>query len=235
MKKGTLFLIPATLGESTINIISQEIKDVVQQIDLFIVENEKSARRYLRSIGYKKEFTENSLVLMDKNTPDSTQKIVFDKILNGNDVGLISDAGMPCIADPGSFWVKEAHQLNINVKPLSGPSSILLALIASGFNGQQFRFNGYIPIKSSDRIESIKKMEATAVSKNETQIFIETPYRNNSLFEDILKTCSTKTLLCIAADLTMPTEFIKTQAISEWKKNKPELHHKPTVFLIYSK
>lgn len=235
MKKGTLFLIPATLGEEGINVISQEVKDVVQHVDLFIVENEKSARRYLRSIGYKKEFSENSLVLMDKNFPEKTDKYVFEYLLNGNDVGLISEAGMPCIADPGNYWVREAHRLNIKVKPITGPSSIILALVASGFNGQQFRFNGYLPIKSSDRINALKKMEEVSISKNETQIFIETPYRNNSMLDDILKTCSSKTLLCIAAELTQPNEFIKTLSIAEWKKNKPDLHHKPTVFLIYSK
>ncbi|GDX52198.1 S-adenosylmethionine-dependent methyltransferase [Bacteroidota bacterium] len=235
MKKGTLFLIPATLGEEGINVISQEVKDVVQHVDLFIVENEKSARRYLRSIGYKKEFSENSLVLMDKNFPEKTDKYVFEYLLNGNDVGLISEAGMPCIADPGNYWVREAHRLNIKVKPITGPSSIILAIVASGFNGQQFRFNGYLPIKSSDRINALKKMEEVSISKNETQIFIETPYRNNSMLDDILKTCSSKILLCIAAELTQPNEFIKTLSIAEWKKNKPDLHHKPTVFLIYSK
>lgn len=235
MKKGTLFLIPATLGEKDINVISQEIKDVVQQIDLFIVENEKSARRYLRSIGYKKEFSENSLVLMDKNSPDNINKNVFDYLLNGKDIGLISDAGLPCIADPGNYWVKKAHQLNIKVKPLSGPSSIILALIASGFNGQQFRFHGYLPIKSSERISVLKKMEEVSATTNETQIFIETPYRNNSMLDDILKNCSSKTQLCVASDITQATEFIKTHSLAEWKKNKPDLHHKPTVFLIYSK
>ena len=235
MTKGTLFLIPATLGEEGINVISQEVKDLVQQIDLFIVENEKSARRYLRSIGYKKEFSENSLVLMDKNSPDKIDNKIFDYLLNGKDVGLISEAGMPCIADPGNFWVREAHQLTIKVKPINGPSSIMLALIASGFNGQQFRFNGYLPIKSPERISALKRMEEVSASKNETQIYIETPYRNNSMLDDILKICSPKTLLCIAVELTLPSEFIKTLSIAEWKKNKPDLHHKPTVFLIYSK
>ena len=235
MKKGTFFLIPATLGEEGINVISQEVKDIVQQIDLFIVENEKSARRFLRSIGYKKEFSENSLVLMDKNYPDKTDRRVFDYLLNGNDVGLISEAGLPCIADPGNFWVREAHLLNIKVKPLTGPSSIILALIASGFNGQQFRFNGCLPIKSSERIIALKKMEEVSASKNETQIFIETPYRNNAMMDDIIKSCSSKTLLCIACELTLQAEFIKTLSIADWKKNKPDLHHKPTVFLIYSK
>ena len=172
---------------------------------------------------------------MNKNFLEKTDHRVFDYLLNGNDVGLISEAGMPCIADPGNYWVKEAHQQNIKVKPLTGPSSILLALIASGFNGQQFRFNGYLPIKSSEKINALKKIEEISASKNETQLFIETPYRNNAMLDDILKTCSSKTLLCIASELTLPTEFVKTLSIAEWKKNKPDLHHKPTVFLIYSK
>ncbi len=235
MEKGTLFLIPATLGEEGLSIISQEVKDIVQQIDLFIVENEKSARRYLRSIGYKKEFSEGSLILMDKNYPDKIDKSVFDYLGEGKDVGLLSEAGLPCIADPGNYWVQHAHNYNVKVKPLTGSSAIILALIASGFNGQQFRFNGYLPIKSSERISTLKKMEEISVSKNETQIFIETPYRNNVLLDDILRSCSSKTQLCIASELTLPAEFIKTLSIADWKNNKPELHHKPTVFLIYSK
>ena len=235
MKKGTLFLIPAPLGETGINIISEEVKSIVQQIELFIVENEKSARRYLRNIGYKKEFTETSLVLMDKNNPEKTEQKVFEFLLNGNDVGLISEAGMPCIADPGNYWVKEAHQQKIKVKPLTGPSSILLALIASGFNGQQFSFHGYLPINSSERIKAIKKLEEVSALKNETQIFIETPYRNNALLDDILKNCKTVTLLCIASNITLADEFIRSASIENWKKSKPDLHHKPTVFLLYAK
>ncbi len=235
MKKGTLFLIPAPLGETGLNIISEEVKNAIQQIDLFIVENEKTARRYLRSIGYKKEFSESSLVLMDKNNPEKTERSVFDYLLSGKDVGLISEAGMPCIADPGNFWVKEAHQQKIKVKPLTGPSSILLALIASGFNGQQFCFNGYLPVNSADRIKSLKKLEEISSSKNQTQIFIETPYRNNVLLDDILKSCNSSTQLCIACNITLADEFIQSATIEYWKKLKPDLHHKPTVFLIYAK
>lgn len=235
MKKGILFLIPAPLGETGINIISEEVKAAVQLLDLFIVENEKSARRYLRSIGYKKEFTDSSLVLMDKNNPEKIEQKVFDYLLAGKDVGLISEAGMPCIADPGNYWVKEAHQLKIKVKPLTGPSSILLALIASGFNGQNFCFNGYLPVNSSDRIKALKKLEEISSAKNQTQLFIETPYRNNSLLDDILKSCSSSTQLCIACNITLENEMIQSATISNWKKTKPDLHHKPTVFLIYAK
>ncbi len=235
MKKGFLYLIPSAIGLDGTQAISEEVKNIVQQLTLFIVENEKSARRYLRSIGYKKEFLESTLILMDKNFPENLSSKAFDFLKEGIDVGLISEAGMPCIADPGNFWVKEAHRLDIKVKPLTGPSSILLSLIGSGLNGQQFCFNGYLPVNSSERIIKIKKMESLSASRKETQIFIETPYRNNALLDELLKTCSSKTLLCIASELTLPSEFIKTNFISDWKKNKPDLHHKPTVFLIYSK
>ena len=233
MKKGLLCLIPAPLGDDGFNVISEEIKNRACSIEYFVVEDVRTARRFLRACGNKNEFSDGNFFLMDKKNPVVIDKKVFELLNKGTDVGLLSEAGLPCLADPGNHWVREAHRLGITVKPMSGPSSIFLALIASGFNGQQFRFCGYLPVKSSDRIIALKKLESISRANNETQIFIETPYRNNQMMDDILKSLSPTTQLCIAADLTLHNEFVRSQKISEWKKSNLDLHHRPTVFLIY--
>ena len=234
MNQGKLYLIPSALGEQGLASITEEVKRVVQNIDIFIAEEKKSARRFLRSVGLQLEFSESNMISINKNKPDEVDESLLKKTLEGKNIGLLSEAGLPCIADPGNYWVKKAHKLGIEVQPLCGPSSIILALIASGFNGQQFRFIGYLPMKSYERNSFIKDLEKISSFKNETQIFIETPYRNNVLLEELLSTCSPQTMLCIASCITLPNEKIKTKKISEWKISKPDLHHKPTVFLLYA-
>ena len=229
MKHGKLYLIPSFLGENNTAIIPQQVMDAVQLLDEFIVEDARTARRYLRAIGYTKNFdTEVVMRELDKHAAQQNCELLFENILKGKSCGVISEAGNPCIADPGNELVAFAHKKNIEVIPLVGPSSILLALIASGFNGQNFSFNGYLPIKEPERTRAIKKMEGASG----TQIFMETPFRNQKLLEEVLKTCSDETNLCIACDLTLPTQYIRTQKILEWKKAVPEINKRYCIFLM---
>jgi 16S rRNA (cytidine1402-2'-O)-methyltransferase len=197
----------------------------------FIVENAKTARRYLRAIGYKKNFdTEVTIRELDKHADHQNCEALLQNVFKGIDCGLISEAGNPCIADPGNEIVAYAHQRNIKVVPLVGPSSILLALISSGFNGQQFCFNGYIPIQNPERSKKIRNMES--LCRGTTQIFMETPFRNQNMFDEILKTCQDDTMLCIACDLTLSTQFIKSQSVKAWKKTDVQLQKRYCIFLL---
>lgn len=233
--KGTLYLIPTTLGDTgeTADVIPIKINQLINTIDEYIVENEKSARHYLKKLGIKKPLQEIILHPLNQHTNQHEISTYLTNILQGKNIGIISEAGCPGVADPGAEVVKLAHERNITVIPLVGPSSILLALMASGFNGQSFTFNGYLPKERNERIKKIKELELTIQKKNQTQLFIETPYRNQHLLNDILETCSTQTKLCIACDITLPTEFIKTKTISAWKKQIPDITKRPTIFLIY--
>ncbi|GAA4101600.1 SAM-dependent methyltransferase [Mucilaginibacter panaciglaebae] len=206
--------------------------DTINHIKEYIVENEKTARRFLKEAGLKTPQSE--LVIHDygKHNRNSSLKPFFMGLQTGKDVGLMSEAGCPGIADPGADIVAEAHRRNIRVVPLAGPSSILLALMASGFNGQGFAFQGYLPIDKADRSRKIKELENLSDRLNQTQIFIETPFRNNPLLEEILKSGSPKTKLCIACNLTAADEFVQTKTIAEWQKQVPDLHKKPTIFLL---
>lgn len=230
--QGVLYLIPCSLSEDATEVIPEYVKTQARQMDFFIVESKRTARRFLRSIGYKENFDEAVMIEMDKHTPENINETFLTRLIAGENAGLISEAGLPALADPGNVYVRLAHENNITVKPLTGPSAVTLALIASGMNGQQFRFHGYIPVRKEERTKKIMEMEKGALKENETQIFIETPYRNQSLLQDILSTCHYQTLLCIAADITAPSEFIKTKTIAEWKKNIPDINKKPVVFLI---
>ncbi len=229
MKAGKLYLIPCFVGEDNPAIIPQQVLDAVQLLNEFIVEDARTARRYLRAIGYKKNFDTDVIIReLDKHAAQQNCEALFENILRGKDCGIISEAGNPCIADPGNELVAYAHKKNIEVVPLVGPSSILLALIASGFNGQNFSFNGYLPIKEPERSRAIKRMESADI----TQIFMETPFRNQKLLDEMLGVCNPETNLCIACDLTLPKQFISTKKIAEWKKNKPEINKRYCVFLI---
>ena len=237
MPQGKLYLIPSFLGENNTAIIPQQVTDAVQLLDEFIVEDARTARRYLRAIGYKKNFdTEVVMRELDKHAAQQNCELLFENILKGKSCGVISEAGNPCIADPGNELVAFAHKKNVAVIPLVGPSSILLALIASGFNGQNFSFNGYLPIKEPERTRAIKKMETAVGSPlgagGCTQIFMETPFRNQKLLDEVLKTCSDETNLCIACDLTLPTQYIRTQKILDWKKVVPEINKRYCIFLM---
>ena len=233
-KKGKLYLIPTTLGEiDPIATIPAQVYSVINDIDEYLVENEKWARQYLKKLGIKKPLQEIILHPLNKHTDNTMLSLSMKCLSEGKNLGIISEAGCPGIADPGADAVKIAHQNNIEVVPLVGPSSILLALMASGFSGQSFAFHGYLPIERSERVKKIKDLEKLAVTQHQTQLFIETPFRNNHMMEDLLKHCQPQTLLCVAVDITLPTEMIKTKAVVEWKKNIPELHKRPAIFLLY--
>lgn len=228
---GKIILIPSLLGGDDAGIISDCVKTTVHPLTEFIVENAKSARRYLRAIGYKKNFdTEVTMRELDKHAGHQNCESLLHNVFKGVDCGLISEAGNPCIADPGHEIVAYAHKRNIKIVPLAGPSSILLALISSGFNGQQFCFHGYLPIQNPERRNKIKNLENT--SRVATQIFMETPFRNQNMFDEILKTCLDETMLCVACDLTLSTQFIKTQSVKAWKKTDVHLQKRYCIFLI---
>ncbi|NKI25967.1 SAM-dependent methyltransferase [Arenibacter sp. 6A1] len=234
-RRGRLFLIPTTLGDNEpLEVLPISIKRTIEEVDHYIVENEKTARHFIKKISPKKSQPSLQLNLLNKFTPPEILPTFLDPCIDGLDVGILSEAGCPGIADPGADIVAIAHQKGIQVVPLVGPSSILLALMASGLNGQSFAFNGYLPIESGERKKSIKKYEKTSRDFNQSQIFIETPYRNNKLFEELLKTLSENTQICIGTDITLPTEYIKTKTVREWGKAKLELHKRPTIFIIHA-
>lgn len=233
--KGSLYLIPSLLGEAAVDLsVPSSVKDLINRIDHYIVESEKSARRYLIKLGIKKSIDELKFYVCDEHTPNRDFSAFLEPLLQGKNMGIISDAGCPAIADPGAEIVLMAHYSGIRVVPLVGPSSIILALMASGLNGQKFCFHGYLPADKNDRIKKLRELERESDTKSQTQIFIETPYRNLKLLEDMLSHCNTETLLCIACDVTLGTEYIATKSVKEWKKNIPDIHKKPTVFLMYS-
>ena len=227
----SVYLIPSLLHEEGLQSIPSYITGIIKQCKVFFVENERTARRYLKKLTKEIVIDDYEWFTManDNETVDSFRK----KIKEQKTIGIISEAGCPGIVDPGQQLVAIAHEMNVEVKPLVGPNSILLALMASGMNGQQFRFVGYLPIKDPERNKAIKELESESAKKNCTQIFIETPYRNNQLTETILKSCKPSTQLCIAVDITAPTEWIKTKPIAEWQKNKPDIHKRPGIFLLY--
>lgn len=232
--KGKLYLIPTTLGESDpMDVLPQTVKRAIDFIDHYIVENEKTARRFIKAVNAQKVQAELKISLLNKHTEVSEHNAMIKPCLEGINVGLMSEAGCPGVADPGAVIVKIAHEKGIQVVPLVGPSSILLAMMASGMNGQSFAFNGYLPIDKSDKKSALKNFEKMSSDKNQSQIFIETPYRNNKLLEDILSALQPNTHLCIAADITLPTEYIKTLRVADWKKIKVDLHNRPTIFIIH--
>lgn len=227
---GTLYLIPAPLGDEGMAAIPAQVLETVNKLDHFLVENEKTARRYLKKLGYEHSLDDLTLYRLDKRTTDDERMEYIIPLLNGTDVGLISEAGLPCIADPGSVVVQMAHENKIRVVPLSGPSSIILGLIASGMGGQSFAFNGYLPIKNPERKAQIQSLER--MSKRQTQIFMETPFRNNQLLQDLLSICHPNTRLCVASDITLPSQTIISQTIGEWKQKKYDFHKHPAIFLL---
>ena len=233
MQKGTLYLIPVPLAEEVAHkTFTPYLVDTVNQIDTYSVENSKTARRFLKEAGLKTP--QKDLIVHDygkHNRTDLGQ--FFVELAAGKDVGLMSEAGCPGIADPGADIVAEAHKRGIKVVPLVGPSSILLALMASGFNGQSFAFWGYLPIDKEQRTKRIKDLDLSASRYKQTQIFIETPFRNNQLFEEVLKSCKPNTQVCVASNLTAEDEFIKTQSVYNWRKEEIDLHKQPTIFLLY--
>ncbi len=233
---GVLYLVPNILGNpDTTQCIPAAVPELTSRVKVYIVENLRNARRYLKSLDRSIDIDALLFYELNEHTAHEEVPEFLEEVLNGTDAAVLSDAGVPGVADPGALVVKAAHEKGIRVVPLTGPSSILLSLMASGMNGQAFTFHGYIPVKRPERIKKIKEMELQVKRSGETQIFIEAPYRNDGLFEDIITSCDPSTLLCVAADITMDTEFIRTKSIGNWKKEKcPSLHKRPVIFLIGS-
>lgn len=234
MPEGTLFLIPVPLAENTAGkVLPGWCSQLINNIDTYIVENEKTARFWLRNMGLT--IPQNSLRIhvYGKHSEKNDLSGYFSELAEGKDVGLMSEAGCPAVADPGSDIVAEAHRRGIKVVPAVGPSSILLALMASGFNGQSFTFHGYLPIDKGQRSRKIKELESLSQRLHQTQIFIETPFRNNQLLEDILKNCSGQTRLCVACNLTADDEQIVSVTVEQWRKLKVDFHKKPSIFLLF--
>jgi len=230
---GKVYLIPTVLSPDALQTIPAYITATVQPLRIFFVENERTARRYLKALDRNINIDELQLHLMHENHPPDTA-LAKKLLLEGHHIGIMSEAGCPAIADPGHLVVQVAHRINAAVIPLVGPNSILLSLMASGMNGQNFQFVGYLPVKPPERVKTLKELEAVSQKKGQTQIFIEAPYRNNQLLKDILANCKDHTQLCIAADITGPEEYIRTRTIKEWKTAIPELHKRPAIFLLYA-
>lgn len=234
MAEGKLYLIPTLIGDGVASdVLPEGTLRLLPQINHFIVEEIRTARRFLRKAGVTRSLDELSFEVFNEHSGKADIEHLLLPAINGMDIGLLSEAGTPCIADPGSEIVEMAHQKGIKAIPLTGPSSILLALMASGFNGQNFAFIGYLPIDRIERAKKIKEIERFARDRNQTQIFIETPYRNIQMFDAILQNCQEETRLCIATDITGVNGFVYTKSIREWRNLKPDIHKKPTVFLIY--
>jgi 16S rRNA (cytidine1402-2'-O)-methyltransferase len=233
--QGKLYLIPNVLAENTApQVITPQVREVIKNTSYFLVENARTARRFISSLKLKITIENLNMEILDKKTKEHQVKQLMAPVFRGHDMGVISEAGCPGIADPGALAVTFAHQKGIQVIPLSGPSSMFLALMGSGFNGQSFAFLGYIPIDKKSRTEAIREIERDSFKYGRTQIFMETPFRNNPLLEDLKNTLHPNTKLCIAKNLTGADEFIQTKTIGEWKKTKIDLHKVPTVFLIYA-
>lgn len=231
---GRLYLIPTTLGgNAPLEVLPISVKKVIENINIFIVENEKTARRFIKKISSGKSQASLELFHLNKFTDVLELPEFLEPCLKGIDIGLLSEAGCPGVADPGADIVKLAHKKSIKVIPLVGPSSILLAMMSSGMNGQNFAFNGYLPIDKNERKKEIKRLERLSFDRNQSQIFIKTPYRNNKMVEDLTNILENNTDICVASDITLSTEFIKTQSAKEWKKNMIDLHKRPTIFIIH--
>ena len=230
--KGKLYLIPSFLGSDNPKDVFPDLnREIICTLKYFIVEEERTSRRFLKKLVHEIVIDDLHFSILNEHT----KPIDFIEFLNPcteNSVGLISEAGVPCVADPGALIVKMAQEKGIDVIPLVGPSSILMALMASGLNGQNFAFNGYLPIPSNERAQKLKFLEKRSEIENQTQIFIETPYRNNQLLDDIIKYCNPHSLLCIACNITLQTQYIKTLAIKDWQFNKPDIQKRPAVFCL---
>jgi len=235
MQNGTLYLLPNTLGGSDAGwTIPSRVRETVLRLTDLVVENEKSARRFLKELDPAVDQAALRITVLDKHDPESDPGKLLIPALEGRDMGLMSEAGLPAVADPGAAVVAEAHRRGIRVVPLAGPSSVLLALAASGLNGQRFCFHGYLPVEAGPRDAAIRKLERESRKEGQTQIFIETPYRNDKLLRALLAVCDAGTLLCVACAVTTDNESIRTQRIGDWKKAVPEIGKVPCVFLILS-
>ena len=230
---GKLYLIPSLLGDTGLDQLNPAIVNILPKLTYFFVENIKSARRFLKKVDrtiFIEDLSFYELSQIDENIPEKMN--FLNVAIEGNDVGLLSDAGLPAIADPGEHVILLAHQMNIQVVPLVGASSILLALMASGLNGEQFTFHGYLPIQKKERQQAIKRLEMQSLQNQTAQIFMETPYRNQQIMEALLKTCKASTFLCVACNLTADAEIIQTKTIEHWRKTRYNFHKQPAVFVL---
>lgn len=233
---GKLYLIPALLGATNAEqVIPVGTLEIVRTLRHFVVENVRTARRMLSKMQMPCPIDELQFVELDKHNPGNLDLMTYlGPALEGHDIGVMSEAGTPCVADPGALVVELAHQAGMQVVPLTGPNAMILALMASGFNGQSFAFHGYLPIKNPERVQKIKALERQSQTNDETELFIETPFRNNAMIEELVRNCHPNTMLCVACDITMPDEKIVSKLISDWKSIKYDWNKKPAVFLIYS-
>lgn len=232
--RGKIYLIPCPMGDvPPLTVLPMSVKSTIEKVDHYIVEHEKDARRFIKNIVPIKKQSELKISEINKFTRDEEIPSMINPCLEGFDVGIISDAGCPGIADPGARVVHIAHSHGIKVVPLVGPSSILLAMMASGFNGQNFAFNGYLPIDKGERRSELKRLERLSKDFDQSQLFIETPYRNNQMLLSLLETLNPQTQICVACDITLPSEFIKTTTVEQWKKTKVDLHKRPTLFILH--
>ncbi len=233
-QSGKLYLIPTGLGDNPpLEVLPISIKKIIESIDDYIVENEKTARRFIKSIHSKKSQPSLNFHVLNKYTQPEELTTFLNACKEGKPMGLLSEAGCPAIADPGADIVRMAHQSNIQVVPLVGPSSIVLALMGSGMNGQSFAFNGYLPIDKGERKSELKRLEKLSLDQNQSQLFIETPYRNNKMLEDLCASLHGDTRVCVACDLTLPTEYIKTMPAKDWRPSNVDLHKRPAIFIIH--
>jgi 16S rRNA (cytidine1402-2'-O)-methyltransferase len=234
MNKGRLYLIPTLIAEGNVeSVIPEGTLSIIRRLDHFIVEEIRTARRFLIKAGILRPINDLTFIVFNEHSKELTPDVHLACTLEGHDIGLLSEAGVPCVADPGSQIVKAAHELGIRVVPLTGPSSILLALMASGFNGQNFCFIGYLPADTAMRVKKIRELERTIREKDQTQVFIETPYRNLQLFDSLVSVCHEDTLLSIATGISGMEEHIVSQTIRNWRKTKPDINKKPAIFLLY--
>ena len=232
--KGTLYLIPSVLAEGTAPaVLPGQVADSLTRLSYFIVENARTARRFIKTVVPERVIEDLQIIVIDKDSPPAEVRKALLPLLEAVDAGILSEAGCPGVADPGAEVVKQAHLQGIKVVPLVGPSAILMALMGSGFNGQSFAFQGYLPIEKRERTQAIRNLEKEMLLKDQTQIFMETPYRNQQLLTDLLQYLDPHTRLCIAANITAPKELIRSDSVANWKKKLPDLHKQPAVFLIY--
>lgn len=234
--KGTLYLIPNTLGKTPENnTIPEYVLNIIRKLDVFVVENLQTAARYLQWVGNTVPEYEIDFLLLNKKTPTHEMASFLNPLKNGKNAGMLSEAGCPAVADPGSELIKMAHAQGITIRPLVGPSSILLALMGSGFNGQSFAFHGYLPIDKSERQRAIQQLEEASRREKKTQIFMEAPHRNDAIVKEVIKLCSPDTRFCTATNLTLPSESILSKSVADWKQeHRPSLHKEPTIFLLWA-
>lgn len=230
---GKVYLIPTVLSADALFSLPPYITDTVRMLRIFYVENERTARRFLKALDKSIDIDSLQLLPMNEHEPPDLAK-ARQLLKEGHSIGVISEAGCPAVADPGQLVVKAAHSIGATVIPMVGPNSMLLALMASGMNGQNFQFTGYLPIKPDERAKAIRELEAASARKAQTQLFIEAPYRNNQLLKDVLANCKPSTLVCVAVDLTAPTEYIRTQTVAQWAKQGFDFHKRPAIFLLYA-